>query len=289
VLLINDNIAALGAENNLDATDTAMSTVVGQLSSGLQIQTAADNPAGYSIAQSLQSEINGYGAAESNAQTAVSVLQTAQGAINQQEAILQQANTIATQAANTTTDNGTANTADTQEFQSLIAQLDQIAQSTTYAGINLLNTAAAYTNGSGVLVSAVGEPVLTFQVGPAAGNASDEVAVNLVNTSAASLAVSGLSLDSVASASAAMTAVQTAIQTLASAAAVLGSSQNQIQTLSNNVTVAQQNLTSAHADLVDVNVAQATSQFTSLQILEQSGISVLSQAQQLPQLALKLI
>ena len=86
-----------------------------------------------------------------------------------------------------------------------------------------------------------------------------------------------------------MTAVQTAINTLASAAASLGSSQNQIQALSNNVTVAQQNLTSAHADLVDVNVANATSQFTSLQILEQSGISVLSQAQQLPQLALKLI
>ncbi len=126
MLLINDNIAALGAENNLDATDTAMSSVVGQLSSGLQIQTAADNPAGYSIAQSLQSEINGYGAAESNAQTAVSVLQTAQGAMNQQEAILQQANTIATQAANTTTAKS-GGAADEQEFSSLIAQLDQIA------------------------------------------------------------------------------------------------------------------------------------------------------------------
>ena len=272
MLLINDNVAALGAENNLDATDTAMQNVVGQLSSGLQIKTAADNPAGYSIAQSLQSEINGYGAAESNAQTAVSVLQTAQGAINQQEAILQQANTIATQAANTTTDNGTANAADTQEFNSLVAQLDQIAQSTTFAGVSLLNTGST----------------LTFQVGPDVSSA-DTVSVSLANTGASALAVSGLSLNSVASATAAMTAVQTAINTLASAAASLGSSQNQIQALSNNVTVAQQNLTSAHADLVDVNVANATSQFTSLQILEQSGISVLSQAQQLPQLALKLI
>ena len=277
MLLINDNVAALGAENNLDATDTAMQNVVGQLSSGLQIQTAADNPAGYSIAQSLQSEINGYGAAESNAQTAVSVLQTAQGAINQQEAILQQANTIATQAANTTTDNGTANKADSQEFASLVAQLDQIAQSTSYAGVSLLNTTSANN-------------VLTFQVGPDATNAADTVNVNLVNTSSSALlGGSALSLDTVAGAQSAMVAVQAAINTLASAAASLGSSQNQIQALSNNVTVAQQNLTSAHADLVDVNVAQATSQFTSLQILEQSGISVLSQAQQLPQLALKLI
>ena len=86
-----------------------------------------------------------------------------------------------------------------------------------------------------------------------------------------------------------MSAVQAAINTLASSAAAIGSSQNQIQALANNVTVAQQNLTSAHANLVDVNVASATSEFTSLQVLEQSGVSVLSQAQSLPQLALKLI
>ncbi|MGA3214639.1 MAG: flagellin, partial [Acidimicrobiales bacterium] len=235
--------------------------------------------AGYSIAQSLQAEINGYGAAESNAQTAVSVLQTAQGAINAQESILQQANTIATQAANSTTaGNATAAAADQQEFASLINQLDQIASSTTYAGVSLLSSSTA---------------VLTFQVGPQA-SAADAVAVNLTATSSGALGVAltgtgAVAVNTVGSATAAMTAVQSAINTLASFAAALGSSQNQIQALSNNVTVAQQNLTSAHADLVDVNVASATSQFTSLQILEQSGISVLSQAQQLPQLALKLI
>ena len=171
MLLINDNIAALGAENNLDATDTAYENVVGQLSSGLQIQTAADNPAGYSIAQSLQSEINGYGAAESNAQTAVSVLQTAQGAMNQQEAILQQANTIATQAANTTTDNGTANKADTP-------------------GVQLPRRAARPDRPVDHLRR--GEPAqhrrarLTFQVGPTPPTA-DSVGVNLVNTSASAL------------------------------------------------------------------------------------------------------
>ena len=154
-----------------------------------------------------------------------------------------------------------------------MAQLDQIASSTTYAGVNLLDGSTSS---------------LTFQVGPTAAT-SDAVSVSLVSTTSASLALGSLDISTVAGATAAMTAVQTAIGTLASAAAAIGSSQNQIQALSNNVTVAQQNLTSAHADLVDVNVAQATSKFTSLQILEQSGISVLSQAQQLPQLALKLI
>ena len=140
-MLINDNIAALGAENNLDNDrQRPLSSVVNDLSSGLQINTAADNPAGYSIAQSLQSEINGYSAAEINSQTAVSVLQTAQGAINQQETILQQANTIATQAANSDDRrlDPTAANADQQEFTALISQLDQIASSTAYAGVSLL-------------------------------------------------------------------------------------------------------------------------------------------------------
>jgi flagellin len=274
MLFINTNLSALGAQNNLNATDAALQGIVSQLSSGLQIQTAADNPAGYAISQSLQSEINGYGAAVSNAQTAVSVLQTAQGAMNQQEAILQQANTIATQAANTTTaSNSTASSADNNEFQALISQLDQIANSTTFAGVSLLNGSNS---------------VLTFQVGPQ-NLSSNQVAVSLTTTTSASLAVSTLSLLSVTSAQAAMSAVQSAIAALASAAASIGSSQNQIQALSANVTVAQQNLTSANANLVDVNVASATTQFTSLQILEQSGVTVLSQAQQIPQLALKLI
>jgi flagellin len=273
-LLINDNIAALGAENNLDSTNNDLAAAVNDLSSGLAINTAADNPAGYSIAQSLESEINGYNAAESNSQTAVSVLQTAQGAINQQETILQQANTIATQAANSTTsDDTTAASADQQEFTALISQLDQIASSTAFAGVNLLNGTNA---------------ALTFQVGPN-DSVSDTVVVSLSGTSSASLAVSGLNITTVAGAEAAISAVQAAINSLGSSAAAIGASQNQIQALSNNIAVAQQNLTSAHADLVDVNVASETSTFTSLQILEQSGISVLSQAQQLPQLALKLI
>jgi flagellin len=273
-LLINDNLDALGAEDNLGTVSQEMSTAVNDLSSGLAINSAADNPSGYSIAESLESEIDGYGAAESNAQTAVSVLQTAQGSINQQESILQQANTIATQAANTTTSaSSSASNADQQEFTSLISELDQIASSTTYAGVNLLDGSSA---------------ALTFQIGPS-DSASDAVVVSLVGTSSTSLAVTGLNVTTVAGAEAAMSSVQAAINTLSSAAASIGASQNQIEALSSNVTVAQQNLTSAHANLVDVNVASETSTFTSLDILEQSGISILSQAQQIPQLALKLI
>ena len=182
MLTINDNLAALDASNNLDATNNQLATVVNDLSTGLQINTAADNPAGYSIAQSLQTEINGYSAASSNAQNAVSVLQTAQGAINQQESILQQANSIATQAANSTVSGDTtAANADQQEFTSLISQLDQIAQSTTFAGVSLLNGSNS---------------ALTFQVGPEDA-AADNVVVSLATTTSSALSVGSLSITSV--------------------------------------------------------------------------------------------
>ncbi len=277
MLLINNNLSALGAENNLNATDAALAQSVSQLSSGLQIQTAADNPSGYAIAQNLQYEINGYSAATSNAQDAISVLQTAQGAMNQQESILQQMNTIANQAANSQVqDNSTALQADQQEFTALQTQLNQIASSTTYAGVNLLSSSA----GSSLL--------LTFQVGPQ-NSTADQVGVTLNFTNATALGLTSVSLVGMTNAQGAIQTVQSAINTLASYAAVVGAAQNQVQALANNITVAQQNLTAAHANLVDVNVATATSQYTSLQILEQSGVSVLAQAQQLPQLALKLI
>ena len=99
-LYINDNSTAVEAYNNLDATSDMLSSAVNKLSSGLNIQTAADDPAGYLVGQYLQEESNGYGQAISNAQDAVSVLQTAEGALNQEASVLQTMNTLANQAAN---------------------------------------------------------------------------------------------------------------------------------------------------------------------------------------------
>ncbi len=274
-LIINDNLAATDAYNNLDSTSDALTTAVGELSSGLQINTAADNPSGYVSAQLLQEESNGYGQAINNAQDAVSVLQTAQGALNQESSVLQAMNTLATAAANGgTADSGTL-AAGQAEFASLQAELDQIAGSTTYGTTPLLG--GTYS----------GE---TFQVGPYA-TANDEVVVTIAASDSTSLGVNAaaVSIGTVAAAEAAMTAVQTAISSVASNAASVGANQNAIQALASNLTTAQQNIQSAHANLVDVNVAQETSTFASDQILEQSGVSVLAQAEQLPSLALKLL
>ncbi len=274
-LLINYNQAAVNSYNALDQTNGALTQIVGQLSSGLQIQSAADNPAGYVIGQYLQQEANGYTQAISNAQDAVSVLQTAQGALGQEASILQTMNTLATQAANGGTQTSSTLAANQAEFASLQSELDQIASSTNFGGTALLN--GSYTN-------------QTFQVGPY-NTSSDQIAISISSSNSTALGVNtaAVSIGSVTAAEAAMTAVQAAIGTVATQAANIGATQNQLTALSANLTTAQENIQAAHANLVDVNVAQATTQFTQLQILEQGGVAVLSQAQQLPSLATKLL
>ncbi len=274
-LLINYNQAAVNSYNALDQTNSALTQIVGQLSSGLQIQSAADNPSGYVIGQYLQEEANGYTQSISNAQNAVSVLQTAQGALGQEASILQTMNTLATQAANGGTQNASTLAANQSEFASLQNELDQIASSTNFGGTALLN--GSYTN-------------QTFQVGPY-NTSSDQIAISIAASDSTTLGVntSAVSIGTATAAEAAMTAVQAAISTVATQAATIGATQNQLTALSANLTTAQENIQSAHANLVDVNVAQATTQFTQLQILEQGGVAVLSQAQQLPSLATKLL
>jgi flagellin len=274
-LSVNTNISAIEAYNNLNTTNTAMQTTINQLSSGLKIQTAADNAAGYVISQGLQTQANGLGVAINNGQDAVSVLQIATGAMNQQISILQTMNQLATQAANGGANNKTSNNADQQEFAALQAQLSQIAGSTQFGSTQLLN--GTYTGQS-------------FQIG-AYATSVDQVVVSIGNLSASSLGV-GTASTNISTASAALSAmasVQAAITKVASAEASVGAVQNQIQDIIANDTVAQQNVTSANSTLVDTNMAKAMTTFSSQQVLMQAGVGMLSQAQSLPQLILKLI
>ncbi|MGC8464387.1 MAG: flagellin [Acidimicrobiales bacterium] len=274
-LTINTNISAIDAYNNLNATSNAMAQTVSQLSSGLQIQTAADNASGYVIAQGLNVQANGLGVAITNGQDATSVLQIASGAMNQQVAILQRMNQLATTAANGGAQSSTSQNADQQEFAALQSQLDQIANSTQFGSTQLLN--GTYSG-------------QVFQVG-AYNSTNDQLTVTIQGMSSASLGVSSASasITSTTFAQAAMSLVQSAISTVASAEANIGAAQNQIQAIINNDTVGQQNVQSAYSTLVDTNVAQAMTSFSSQQVLMQAGVAMLSQAQSLPQMLLKLI
>jgi flagellin len=274
-LVVNTNQSAINAFNNLNSTDTAMSKAISELSSGLQIQTAADNPAGYVVAEGLESQANGFTQAISNAQAGVSLIQTASGALNQITSILQTMNQLALSSANgATNDTGSLN-ANEQEFVALQNQIDQIATTTSYGTKALLD--GSFSNQS-------------LQVG-AFDNSNQQLVLTIgaATTGALSVSSTAVSVASQASAQAAVSAVQAAISSVASIEANVGATQNQLAVVVANLTVGQQNLQSAYSGLVDVNFAQETTTFTTDQILMQSGVSMLSQAQQTPSLVLKLL
>jgi len=274
-LVVNTNQSAINAFNNLNSTDAAMTKAISELSSGLQIQTAADNPAGYVVAEGLESQANGFTQAISNAQAGVSLIQTASGALNQITSILQTMNQLALSSANgATNDTGSLN-ANEQEFVALQNQIDQIATTTSYGTKALLD--GTFSNQS-------------LQVG-AFDNSDQQLVLTIgaATTGALGVASNAVNVSSQASAQAAVSAVQAAISSVASIEANVGATQNQLAVVVANLTVGQQNLQSAYSGLVDVNFAQETTTFTTDQILMQSGISMLSQAQQTPSLVLKLL
>jgi len=274
-LVVNTNISALNAFNNVNATDNAMSKAISELSSGLAIQTAADNPAGYVVAEGLQSQANGFTQAISNAQAGVSLIQTASGALNQITAILQTMNQLALSSANGATNDTASLNANQQEFVALQNQIDQIANTTSYGTKVLLDGTFSNQN---------------LQVG-AFDNANQQLTltVGAATTGALGVASTSVGVATQASAQAAISAVQAAIANVASVEANVGATQNQLAVVVANLTVGQQNLQAAYSGLVDVNFAQQTTQFSTDQILLQSGVAMLSQANQTPALVLKLI
>ncbi|MDA8269773.1 MAG: flagellin [Actinomycetota bacterium] len=274
-LVVNTNLSAINAYNNLNSTDNAMTKAISQLSSGLQIQTAADNPAGYVVSQALEAQTNGYQQAISNAQNGVSLIQTASGALNQISSILQTMDQLALNSANGATNDANSLNANQQEFVALQNQIDQIANTTSFGTTALLN--GSFSN-------------QTLQVG-AFDNANQQITLNIgaATTGALGVGTSAASVGNATSAANAVSLVQNAINQVASLEASVGATQNQLQAVVANLTVGQQNLTAAYSGLVNVNFAQETTQFSTDQILMQSGVAMLSQAQQTPSLVLKLL
>ncbi len=271
---VNTNLSAINAYNNLNSTSNQMNSTVAELSSGLQIQTAAQDASGYVISQGLNVESLGLGQAIQNGQNGVSVLQIAEGAMNQQVSILQRMNQLATQAANSGAMSSSSYTAVQAEFSQLQSQLDQIASSTSFGTTPLLG--GTYSG--------------TFQIG-AYANSSDQITVTISGTStgAMTLSAASVSIGTATAATSAMGAVQAAITYVSSAEAQVAAVQNQIQAVISNDTISQQNVQSAYSTLVDANMAQAMTAYSSQQVLMQAGVAMLGQAQQLPSLILKLI
>jgi flagellin len=282
-LRINSNIAAMNAYRNLSTSDKSMSGSLEKLSSGLRINKAADDAAGLSISQGLQSQIGGLTVAARNAQDGVNVVQTADGALGETESILQRMRDLAVQASNGGSQDSDAQAASDTEFQQLNKELDRISQTTKFGSQSILS--GSY-NG-------------TFQVDSSTATGST-IGVDLTATGAlsaglitgfdsAGLGTSGTDLTSTANATSAISTLDNAIKGLSTARATLGAYQNRFEHTINNVNVSIENLTASKSAITDTDMAKEMMNFTKSNILQQAGTAMLAQANQSPQGVLKLL
>ena len=273
-LMINTNVASLAAQKNLNRNQSALQSSFQRLSSGFRINTAADDAAGLAISESMQSQIRSFSVAERNAGDAISMAQTAEGALGEMHGIMGRMRELATQASNgslSSTDRGYLNT----EFSALQSELTRIQDSAKFNGQKLV--ASSSTS-------------VTFQVG--INNATaDQIKVTFGGLSLATVAGTTTKISGTTSSSAlaALGTIDTAIGNVSSARARFGAAMNRLDTASSSIGTMRLNLSAANSRIRDVDVASETSRLTRNQVLTQAGVSVLAQANQLPQLAFGLV
>ena len=271
------NVASLNAQRNLATTQTALAASVGRLSSGMRINTAADDAAGLGISENLKANIRSLAQAQRNANDGISMSQVAEGSMNEMQGIVSRRRELSIQAANGTlgsTERGYIQT----EFSTLSDEIDRIGLVTEFNGQKLLEGSAS--NG------------LSFQIG-IKDSANDRLVMSIgtlmASTLGSTVKIANLSLSTAAKAQAAIGSFDKAIQQLSQARAKVGATQNRMTVTVSNLAVAQENLTAANSRIRDVDVAAESANLTKSQILSQAGLAVLAQANQLPQSALSLL
>ncbi len=273
-LSIYNNVQALNAHRALSTTQLDMNRSMERLSSGLRINRAADDAAGLAVSEAMRSNIRGQNVASRNAQDGVSLVQVADGALGNVGDMLQRMRDLAVQASNgTLTDSQRANL--NAEVQQILTEINAVGTNTDFNGIKILSGSVS------TAVSAV-----TLQVGAAAGQS---IAFTVGTVSTQQLGVSGIAVSSAASASAAIASIDAAISTVTTSRATLGAIQNRLEQTINRLGIMAENLQSAESRVRDADMAQEMIKFTKSQILSQSGMSMLSQANAAPQQVLSLL
>mgnify|MGYP002777771991 CR=1 FL=1 len=272
-LTVNTNLASIQAQRSLSRVTEQLGTSFRRLSTGLRIASAADDAAGLAISERLRAQVRSMDQARRNANDGISMVQTAEGALNESGDLLIRLRELAVQASN-----GTVSAADRdtlqQEFADLVDEVDRIAQSTEFNDIKLLD-------GSQASVS--------FHVGIGTTAGIDTLDVALDSARAADLGIDALDIGSSGDPSAAIDAIDSAIDGVSGLRGRLGAMQNRLGSTINNLAVQTENLSAAESRIRDVDVAYETAQLTKLQIMQQAAISVLGQTNALPQAALRLL
>jgi flagellin len=274
-LRINHNIASLNGHRNMVKNDAAVSRSLEKLSSGLKINRAADNAAGLVISEQMRAQLNGLKQAMSNTEQAVTMVQTAEGALDEMNTLLSKVKSLALHAMNTGVSDAAQRTADDAEYQNILSSIDRIVGQTRFAGQTLL--AGGFSAGSGA----------RFQVGE---QGTDSVSLNISNIDSTALALNTTSVATLTGASATLIAVSAAITSVTNLRGTLGAFQsNTLETGLRSLSVTHENLTAAESVIRDVDFAEESAVFTKNQILVQSATAMLAQANQLPQNVLKLL
>jgi flagellin len=262
-LRINSNIEAFNAHRQLAATSDRASKSMERLSSGYRINRAADDAAGLAISEKLRGQINGLDQAQRNSQDAVSLVQTAEGSLNEVHSMLQRVRELAVQYQN-----GTLSTSDkaaiTAEAAQLQSEIDRIGVGADFNGIKLLDGTAG---------------TISFQVGANDGD------VITVTTSALSTEIGTIDIDGTD----AISAIDAAIENVSAMRGQFGAVQNRLEHTLNNLATYQENLMASESRIRDVDMASEMVEFSKNNILQQAGTSMLAQANQAPQAVLTLL
>jgi len=269
---INHNISSLNALGALDKTTLSVSKSLEKLSTGLRIVRAGDDASGLAISEKFRAHVNGMNTAKMNAQEGISMLQTAEGSLNEVHTILQRINTLAVRAANDATMTANNRVIMNDEVVALKGELDRISDNITFNTKVLLD---------GTLSG-------DLQVGPAA-TIDNQINVVVADCSVAGLGLTATAVDTVANALTAIAATNTAIDNVSSNRGALGVAQNRLEYTVRNLDVSIENTTASESRIRDVDMANEISNYTRLQILQQSDVAMLAQANAQPQAVLSLL
>ncbi len=274
---IQHNVNALNSHRNLTMNTASVGKNLEKLSSGFRVNRAADDAAGLAISEKMRAQINGLEQAQSNAQDGISLIQTAEGALNETHSILQRMRTLAVQASNGTYQKSVDRENIQQEMTALKDEIDRVAASTHYNKNYLINGAMA-----------TAASAMTFQIG-ANPTTAENVALTIADMGASALGVSNLTVVDVSHANSAVESIDTAIDSVSQQRSALGALQNRLEHTVNNLGVAAENLTAAESRIRDVDMAKEMMAFTKNNILTQASQAMLAQANMQPQGVLQLL
>lgn len=274
MLSVLTNTAALNSQRNLTMTQRTLDSSLSRLSSGMRITRASDDAAGLAVSETLRAQVRGLQQASRNAADGISVVQIAEGAMNEITNMLIRQRELSVQSASDGIGDSERAYLHT-EFQQLSAEIDRIAASTAFAGNNLID-------GTGT--------TMDFQIG--IDNSADSritISFGILNVTSSGISIDTSGVSTKVNALAALSAIDDALDVVANNRSTLGSKANRLVSTLNNLGVAIENIAAANSRIRDVDVAEESSRLTKAQILMQAGVSVLAQANATPQAALSLL